>query len=134
MPGCQRNFDSMDSDLVKSNGTYGAYNLTLCDGSLLLKHGSGTWKGHFWPGFVFVAWGLWITYNSFQRYLGSRKTGDSYTSHSWYRLPLLSKFEPWLKFLGPWGGVFLEVYGDHSSYQYAICLAGFNNQFKHVHF
>ncbi|KAK9832242.1 hypothetical protein WJX74_003973 [Apatococcus lobatus] len=114
----------MDSDMVKSNGTYGAYNLTQCDGSLLLKHGSGTWKGHFWPGLVFVIWGLWITYNSFQRYFQSRRTAETYTSRSWYRLSVWNGFEPWLKFLGPFAGVWIELFGDHSEYQSLICPNG----------
>ncbi len=85
--------------------------LLRCDGSVYDMYGGGTWKGHVWPGIVFVFWGLWWAMCAFRCHV---REGSQFRSRAWW--PGLCAIEPLLKIFGPPIGVLVELRLDHSEF------------------
>jgi hypothetical protein len=85
-----------------------------CDGTVYDIQGGGTWKGHVWPGLIFVFWALWWAVQSFRAYLQGRADGSGYRSRAWW--PGLYMLEPMLKIIGPPFGILIELRLDHTEF------------------
>ena len=85
--------------------------LFKCDGSKYDMYGGGTWKGHFWPGFIFLFWGFWWAMRAFRAHA---RDSSKYRSRAWW--PGLYLIEPLLKIFGPPVGVLVELRFDHSEF------------------
>lgn len=88
-----------------------------CDGSLHELSGGGTWKGHVYPGIVFMCWALWWAIQAFRSYHVTKARGVSYHSRGWWRdFSWTWGIEPVLKAIGPPIGVAVELWIDHDSF------------------
>eukprot|EP00884_Botryococcus_braunii_P009822 jgi/Botrbrau1/18841/Bobra.177_2s0006.1 len=104
-----------------------------CNGNPV-SHSTGSYKGHVWPGFIFIAWALhwWLSA------VVISKKDRSHVSRGWYP-PLirgLTFAESILKIFGPFLGLAMELRLDHSEWQSLFCSSGkwpgeFNTQ--HIH-
>ena len=83
----------------------------LCNGTEFHMHQTGTWKGHFIPGVVFLGWGLWWAIRAFSTFHKSRLAGSPYQSRAWWSGCYF--IEPILKILGPPIGILIELWLDH---------------------
>ena len=83
----------------------------LCDGEEFHMHQTGTWKGHFLPGLIFLAWGLWWAMRAFRMFHTSRLAGLQYQSRAWWSGCWC--LEPILKIFGPPIGILIELWLDH---------------------
>lgn len=92
--------------------------LLRCDGSVYDMYGGGTWKGHVWPGVVFLFWGLWWAVRAFRCHV---REGSHYRSKAWW--PGMYAIEPLLKLFGPPIGVLVELRLDHSEF---LCVLSFD--------
>lgn len=101
----------------------------LCDGTLDPGH-YGSWQGHMLPGLLFVLWGAWMAYSSFQLYLAStvtttgkgRRATKPYAARSWNKAPWrsLALLEPCLKMVFVVLGLLTELRLDHPAYVYVV--------------
>ena len=86
-----------------------------CDGSEYEMSGGGTWKGHVYPGVVFVCWALWWAFQAFRSYRISKAKRIRYESTAiWWRA--ICGIEPVLKVVGPPIGVLVELRLDHDKF------------------
>ncbi len=83
----------------------------LCDGTEFQMHQTGTWKGHFLPGLIFLSWGIWWTVRAFRSFHTSRLEGLQYYSRAWWSGCWSA--EPLLKIFGPPIGILIELWLDH---------------------
>ncbi len=83
----------------------------LCNGTEFHMHQTGTWKGHFIPGVIFLGWGLWWAVRAFRTFHKSRLTGYRYQSKAWWTG--CYSIEPMLKIFGPPVGILIELWLDH---------------------
>ena len=90
-----------------------------------LGHGGGTYLGHTGPGLVFLAWGLWWAVHMFWTHFRHIAANLPHCSGGHFpalcvapsRAAGLRHLEAWMKALGPFFMVFLELKGDHKVYQ-----------------
>ena len=101
----------MEADRHASSFTLAPHASTLlCDGTEI-QNGSGTWKGHFLPGLIFLVWGIWWAVRSFRTHQVARLVGLEYRSKGWYSGCWSA--EPLFKVLGPPVGILTELWLDH---------------------
>jgi hypothetical protein len=86
----------------------------LCDGTMV-GHGGGSWKGHVWPGTIFILWALHWWGRAVHL---SKKTGKGHVARSWYPgyWRCIRVLEPALKTFGPLLGLGMELRFDHTEW------------------
>lgn len=113
----------------------------LCDGSLDPDLHYGSWQGHMLPGLLFVCWGAWMAFASFQLYLRSlqspgtstgaltskstrARTPRAYAARAWHLAPWarLRLLEPYLKLFLTSLGLLMELRLDHDAYVYVVVV------------
>ncbi|KAL4448193.1 hypothetical protein ABPG75_005412 [Micractinium tetrahymenae] len=97
----------------------------LCDGTHA-EGAHGSWKGHVYPGVVFILWGSWWAWNTAALYLW-RSPRRPYSGRPWYPMPLraLRFLEPALKLLVPLVAMNMELWADHhGEWQSLYCAPG----------
>lgn len=89
----------------------------MCDGTMV-GHSGGSWKGHVWPGTIFILWAL----HWWGRAVHLSKTGKGHVARSWYPgyWRCIRVLEPVLKTFGPLFGLGMELRFDHTEWLYVL--------------
>lgn len=111
MEGSESHASGMTAMASVPGAHYGHFD---CDGNPV-SHSTGSWKGHVWPGVIFIVWALhwWVSA------VVLSKKNRGHVSRTWYPLFIkyLSYTEPILKVVGPFVGLALELRLDHNEWQ-----------------